>query len=121
MREKREYSSPKVDFQVVSLKREIANRCWAHAKKDGEQLYYNTEGKGYVIFEVYGADDCSGSGGIKYHIIGTGSNSGDLSSEEDMAARAKFDVWWNNRGSNEGSNFAGGSDYSETKPNPSWS
>lgn len=121
MREKREYSSPKVDFQVVSLKREIANQCWAHAKKDGERLYYNTEGKGYVIFDVSGSNNCSGNDGIRYNILGTGSNSGDLTNEEATAAITKFDAWWKDRGSNAGSSFKGDSNYSEEGPQPSWS
>ncbi|MCI5648537.1 MAG: hypothetical protein MR332_03750 [Fusicatenibacter sp.] len=120
------YEKPRMTFQTVRADSKIANECWKFAKapKDGQEeetLYYNTSGKGYVTFFVYGADNCSGTG-IKYEITGYGAREGEIMSEEDkLHASETFAKWWNDRGSNMGSNFNGDSNYSEVKPDPTWS
>lgn len=112
MKELKQYTSPAVRFETLRLQESIADECWSWASSNGagdvDDMYYDTEGPGYVHFSVSG-DSCSAGSELKV-TINECPNVADRT-----AARAEFDAWWNSTEVQNGcSNYNGGT-------SPTWS
>ena len=112
------YESPKLKFVSLRNEKEVANTCWGYANQEGENLYYNSPGYGWVVFEVTG-NNCKETKTLNYKIKGYKDG---MTDDQQAAAAKALDNYWNTTGANGGSPFQGSSsEYSETPPGDSWS
>lgn len=118
MKKLKQYTSPAVRFETLRLQESIADTCWGWANRNGvDNMYYDTEGKGYVHFSVSGGN-CSKGSGLDVTIneyVGIS----DQTAQAD--AKKEFDAWWNSPEVQAGSSSYKGDGYSETPPSPDWS
>ena len=110
------YESPKIDFQELQLREEISATCWGNHGKD-VTYNYDTEGLGYVSFQI-AAGDCALNLTNVYYYEEIGGKAQPLNSND-----AKYQELYNalvNSGGAEWNPFKG-IKYFPEQPDPSWS
>ena len=113
MKELKQYTSPAVRFETLRLQESIAEKCWGWANQEGvDDMYYDTEGPGYVHFSVSG-NNCSAGSGLDVTI----NDCPDVT--DTTAATNEFYAWWKSDKVQSKCSSYKGSGYSETPP--TWS
>ena len=81
---KKEYESPRMNWQPIRSSRAVAEVCWGHASSV-KPFYYNTKGTGYV--ELYADGKCK-AGQITFRAEFVPET---MSPEDRMAAQQEID------------------------------
>lgn len=117
----RKYISPKVEFNALKLKENVADTCWGFQTKEDDskqpKFYYDVAGQGYVSFQLgyTGSCDSPNSTKILYYAYNNAeaTNGDKYKSEIDAALKLG--------GGNSGQNYNGLTTDFPNVPKPSWS
>lgn len=111
---KKKYESPKIEFQDLQLKEDIANVCWG-GHGNSMTWYYDIDGPGYVSFQIAGGKCTLNLDQVTYYYAN--GEVGTITQEQynELSKALK------NSGGESGNPFKGeGVDF-PIKPDPSWS
>ena len=114
----KKYVSPKVEFNTLNLKENIAATCWGYqANGKSPTFYYDVAGEGYVSFTLGKTGSCDSPDAINilyYKYKGEDGVSGSQYESEVEKALAS-------KGGNAGQNYDGITIDFPIAPDPGWS
>ncbi len=113
------YEKPTLKFVSMRNEDSVANTCWGYHKK-GTTLYYDSEGPGWMSFQIQDGSCTLNLINVKYY-----KNSDDKKGESIPSGSAKYkelDAILRATGGESGNPYAGeGTTIVPGKPDPSWS
>lgn len=112
------YEKPKMKFVSLRNKKEVANRCWS-GSNNTTTWYYDTQGPGYVSFQIGGGECKLNLSNVKYY------ENNESQGQDINQTHEKYNELNNtlrNYHGGTGESFHGeGVDFIPDKPNPEWS
>ena len=108
------YEKPAMKFVSLRNESKVANTCWG-GHGGSMKWYYDTEGPGYVSFQIGGGSCDLNLINVTYYDSQGNASDADTSKIEELNAALE------NAGGNKGSNFKGEDSIFPTTPGTEWS